>query len=123
MKSTFKSKFSKNRKLTAIRNVKKLMKRGYSLSNARKHVSKTLNIVPATLYNWERKLSDKDTSTTDHATHKPTKQVLYPAASTTTNGKVNITEVQIRTSKNETLTFHRNDVDLLRNVLDTFNTK
>ena len=120
MKQTFKSKFSKNKRLTAIRDVKKLMKRGYSLSGARRYVSKALNIVPSTLYNWERELTGKVTNA-KHATPKTTKSVL--SRSTTTNGKVNITEVQIRNSKNETLTFHRNDVDLLRNVLDTFNTK
>ena len=118
MKSTFKSKFSKNRKLTAIRNVKKLMKRGYSLSNARRHVSKTLNVVPSTLYNWERELTGKVT-TANHVTSK----TLTPVTTAVTNGNISVTEIQIRNSNNETLTFHRNDVDLLRNVLDAFNTK
>ena len=118
MKPTFKSKFSKNKRLTAIRDVKKLMKRGYSLSGARRYVSKALNIVPSTLYNWERELTGKVT-TANHVTSK----TLTPVTTAVTNGKVNITEVQIRNSKNETLTFHRNDVDLLRNVLDAFNTK
>ena len=61
MKQTFKSKFSKNKRLTAIRDEKKLMKRGYSLSGARRYVSKALNIVPSTLYNWERELTGKVT--------------------------------------------------------------
>ena len=75
MKQTFKSKFSKNKRLTAIRDVKKLMKRGYSLSGARRYVSKALNIVPSTLYNWERELTGKVTNA-KHTTPKTTKSVL-----------------------------------------------
>ena len=72
-------------KRKAIRDVKSLVAKGNTVSKARLLVGRILDVVPATLYNWERKLTGKTTQT----------KGLAVTSKTTLNGTNTVTKPRI----------------------------
>ena len=72
-------------KRKAIRDVKSLVVKGNTVSKARLLVGRTLDVTPATIYNWERKLTGKTTQT----------KGLAVTSRTILNGTSNITRPRI----------------------------